>query len=239
MLKFIARQHTASRQQKASLRATVTGKLCTSVRPLAAPKGNPSKREQEEADADRNNRDQAGEILEPTGRRVTAQHFEGAGLAKARIIQGALVLVFLTAHAAGKYHRVERKFLRAQVGIKKVDNEDEPDGQQSFLTVNQERDIENVAGHEAGKERPEPHHVAGGTDNRHSPEHRPIVELLPVGKVVEFGLRTHPKKPAQHLKKVLGVLGLRSHRVWPKKKAPVLLYNRPEEDVSNMVEEAG
>src|SRR5208337_4255995 len=191
---------------------------------LAAPKGDPGKREQGKADADRNNRDHAGEILEPKGRRVAAQRFQRAGLAKARIIQRALVPVFFIAHAAGKYHRVERKFLRAQVGIKKVDNEDEPDGQQSFLTVNQERDIE---------------HVTGDADNRHSPEHRPIVELLPVGKVVEFGLRTHPKKPAQHLKKVRGVLGLRSHRVWSIKKASLLLYYRPEEDRSNMAEEAG
>ena len=109
---------------------------------LLGPKGDPGKREQDKADADRNNRDQAGEILEPKGRRVAAQRFEGAGLVKPRIIQGALVLVVATADAAGKYHRVERKFLWTQVGIKKVDNEDEPDGQQSFLTVNQERDIE-------------------------------------------------------------------------------------------------
>src|SRR5208282_665202 len=206
---------------------------------LLAPKGDQSKHEQEKPDADRNNRDQAGEILEPTGRRVGAQHFEGAGLAKARIVQRALVLVLSGGQAAGKYHRVERKFLGAEVGIEEVDDEDEPDGEQSFLTVNQKRDIEDVAGHQAGKERSEPHHVAGSADNRHSPENRPIVELLPIGKVVELGLRPHPKKPAQHLEKVHGVLGLRGHRVWPPKKAPLLLYHRPEDDLSYMVEEAG
>ena len=81
------------------------------------------------------------------------------------------------------------------MSIKEMDGEDEAGGEQGFVRMNDERKVDHPAGHEPGEKGRKPHEHAGDADDQHAPEHREIVELLPIRPAIELRLRALAKKP--------------------------------------------
>ncbi len=142
-------------------------------------------------------------------------------------------------HPPGDEHRIHRKLLGAQVAVEEVNGEDEPDGQQCLLAVDQHRDVERPAGHETGEEGREPEEQPRGADDRHAPEHRPVVELLPVGEMIELRPRPQPQEPAHVLQHLEDVARLGHHRLGPPQNPQILLDEHPAHHVEDVNDEAG
>src|ERR1035441_8994171 len=100
----------------------------------------------------------------------------------------ALVHQLVLGDAAREDHGVHGELLNAEVRVEEVNREDEAGGQQSFVRVNDQGNIDDPAGHEPGEEGGEPHDQAGGTNDGNAPEHGEVIELLPVGPAVELRL---------------------------------------------------
>ena len=56
--------------------------------------------------------------------------------------------------AAGEDHHVHRELLRPEVAVEEVDREDEADREQRLFAVDEQRDVEDPAGHEVREEPP-------------------------------------------------------------------------------------
>ena len=134
---------------------------------------------------------------------------------------------FVLGDAAGEDHRVHRELLGPEVAVEEVNREDEADRQQPFLAVDQQRDVEPRPGQEPGEELREPQDQPGAADDAHAPEHRPVVELLPVGEVIETGPRPDPQEPAEVRNHLLHVARLRRHRRGPPEDVELLLHEQP------------
>ena len=122
------------------------------------------------------------------------------------------MLEFLFALDSGEDHHVHGKAVGAKVGVDEVNGEDEQDGEQAFFAVNHERRVQRPAGKEAREEGREPHGVAGEADDDHAPEHRPVVELLPVGIALELRLGAETEEPAHVREDVFHVFPVADHR---------------------------
>src|ERR1035437_4166824 len=100
----------------------------------------------------------------------------------------ALVLQLILRDAAREDNRVHGELLNAEVRVEEVNREDEAGGQQGFIRVNDQGDVDNPTGHEAGEERGEPHDQAGSADDGDAPEDGEVIKLLPVDrKSVVYG----------------------------------------------------
>src|SRR5271157_1472744 len=128
---------------------------------------------------------------------------------------------------------------RTKVRVEEVDHEDEPDGQQRFVAMGDQDDIQQVARQKPGEQWREPHHVTGNADDHHAPEDGPIVELFPVSESVKLRLRSEPEEPAKVLQQIEEVLGPRNHRVGPPEDAAFSLNEPAVQKVRNMDKEAG
>src|SRR5215813_5568882 len=86
--------------------------------------------------------------------------------------------------------------------------------------MDQVRDIDEPSRKPASEESGEPHDEARGADNRHAPEDRQVIELLPIGPPLELRLLPFAEKPAVVRDKIPPVLQVRHHTVGTKKKTP-------------------
>ena len=66
-----------------------------------------------------------------------------------------------------------------------------------------ERDVDGPAGQEAGEKFREPHDETGKSDDRHAPEHREVIKLLPIRPAVELWFGALAKKPFVVVNEVL------------------------------------
>src|SRR4030067_259774 len=69
--------------------------------------------------------------------------------------------------------------------VEEVDREDEAHRQERLVAVDDDRHVEHPSGQNAGEECRVPQEEPAAPDDRDAPEHRPVVELLPVGPAVE------------------------------------------------------
>ena len=81
------------------------------------------------------------------------------------------------------------------MGVEEVHGEDEAGGQQGFVGVDDEGDVDDPAGQEGGEELREPHDHAGNANGKHAPEHREVVELFPIRPAVELRLGGLAEEP--------------------------------------------
>ena len=129
-------------------------------------------------------------------------------------------------HATGENHEIHGELVRPQVAVEEVHREDEDHGHECFFAVDHESDVEDPARQEAGEEGRKPQHESRGSDDRHAPENRPIVELFPVRVAVEVRPGPQANKPAEMLDELHKIEGLWHERPRPPQHAVVLAYEQ-------------
>ena len=65
---------------------------------------------------------------------------------------GAFVEQFGPGNATGENDRVHRETVRPKMGVEEMEREDESGGEQRFIGMNNERDVDDPAGQEEGEE---------------------------------------------------------------------------------------
>src|ERR1035437_2593069 len=154
----------------------------------------------------------------------------------ALILQRALLLEFLFRLFAGKNHHIHRKTAWAEVRVDKVNGEDKQDREQRFLAVDHKHSVQRPAGQKSREERRKPHRVARESNDDHAPEHRPVIELLPVCVAIELRLRSQPHEPAKMSDQVLDILPVRHHRGGSPEDSFLLVDHHPGYKVLQVVE---
>ncbi len=114
------------------------------------------------------------------------------------ILQRPIFLEAMQRHAAGEDHRIHREAFRPQVRVEEVEQEDEARGEQGLVAVDDVGRVQRPARQEPGEEVREPQHQARDADHADAPEHREVVELLPVRPAVE-------RRPRAEVQEVLQV----------------------------------
>ncbi len=130
----------------------------------------------------------------------------------ALVFQRPLFLEALERHRAREDHRIHRERFRPQVRVEEVEQEDEARGQQRLVAVDDVGRVERPARQELREEVREPQHQARDADHRDAPEHRQVVELLPVREPVELRTRAEVQEVLHVGDEVLHVGQLRHHR---------------------------
>ena len=77
----------------------------------------------------------------------------------------------------------------------KMKRENESRGQQGFIRVHDQGDIDYPARQECGEEFGKPQNQARHPDREDAPEHRKVVKSLPIRPAVELGTRTFAEEP--------------------------------------------
>src|SRR3989338_2855420 len=189
--------------------------------------------EKRQADRDANAAENPREVLHPARRRLRFHARQSAESRKPGIFGGPLLPKLVFAHSPCEDHQVHGKLFRPNVAVEKMDGKDKPRGQQSLFPVNNQGHVEDPTGEKCGKKARKPEHKAGGPDDRHTPEDRPIIELLPVGKATERWSGPQAQEPFEVAVEFFEIIGLRHQRVrapqyprFPAHEAAV--KNRPE-----------
>ena len=115
--------------------------------------------------------------------------------------------------------------------VHEMDGEDKQDGEQPFFAVDHQYRIQRPSREEVRKERREPHRVARETDDHHSPEHRPVIELLPVGIALELGFWPQSEELAEVPEQVLDILPVGHHRGRTPEDALLAIHDAAGEDL--------
>src|SRR5579864_727498 len=123
------------------------------------------------------------------------------------------------------------------MGIEEVDRKNEPDGQNGFFSVDEQRNVQPGTGDETREEGRKPHGIPGETDNRHAPEDGPVVDFIPISITVELGLGASPEEPLDLRNKVGDVLQVRNHGTGTPQKAVFLLCNDAVDQIRYMDQE--
>jgi hypothetical protein len=108
------------------------------------------------------------EILEP---QLWRRGFDGgqlSALEQALVLRWMFFSQFPLGLTARESNEVLGKASWPQMRVEKVDRENEPYGEERFLAVNQQRNIEPGPGHESCNERSKPHGISRNSDNRHA-----------------------------------------------------------------------
>src|SRR5437660_9604350 len=100
--------------------------------------------------------------------------------------------------------------------------------------MNDQGDVNHPSWEKVGKGLRKPHDQSGNADGEHAPEHREIVELLPIGPAIELRLGTLAEKPFLVRNEVAQVLHGGNHRVRAKER---LRHSLPLEFAAGGVEQ--
>ena len=117
------------------------------------------------------------------------------GLLHAFVLSPALMHHFALSNSTREDDRIEREFLWPEMPIEEMEGEDEPCGQQRFITVNDLRDVDGPSGQKPGGFLREPHDKPRKANHGNTPENSHVVELLPVGEPVEGWARPFANEP--------------------------------------------
>src|SRR3989337_709717 len=120
---------------------------------------------------------------------------KGPPLPPAGGLLGVLVAQAFDLHPTGEHRGIHGKDVGPEVRIVEVPDDHGHDRQDGLPTVRHPRRGNEHAGDKAGEELGEPHDQAGGGHDRRPPDHRPVLELLPV--VVAAEGRLLPPQPGQ------------------------------------------
>src|SRR6266542_391031 len=169
--------------------------------------------DEDEPDAERAEPDRARKVPQPAGWRVGAQALEPPPALEALVLGGVLAHELLLVDAFGEDDGVHGELLGAKVGIEEVEREDEADGEERLVTVHDDGQVERPAGKEVREERGEPEQEPRGADDRDPPDHRPVVELFPLGPGGEAAPRSEPEEISHVLGELHQIAGLGDHGV--------------------------
>src|SRR5208337_2122177 len=113
---------------------------------------------------------------------------------------------------------VHGEFLWPQMGVEKVNRENESGRKERFVTMDDGRYIKRPPREKPAEKFGKPEKEAGQADHADAPEYGPVIKFFPVGPLVEFRPRTESEKPpetAVNVQKVLdpGDHGLRADNI--------------------------
>ena len=139
--------------------------------------------------------------------------FELAGGDEAVIPAFAFVQHFGFGNAAREDDGIHREFFNAEMGIKEMDGKDEAGGEQRLIGMDNERDIDDPTGHEAGEKGGEPHDESRSANDGDTPEYGEVIEFFPIGPAVELRLGALTEEPLVVIHEVFGVLPGGNHGI--------------------------
>ena len=129
------------------------------------------------------------------------------------------MLVFFQRNGAGEDDSIHWEGIRAEVGVKEMDREDEANGQQGLVAVNDHGHIDQPSGKYACEELGEPEDQAGKTDHGNPLEHGKVVKFFPVGPAAVFRARAAVQEPFDGPPEIFQVLFVEHQGVFAEDKA--------------------